>query len=67
MKLDTFPMTVIDPSRFAMPACAHASLVTGTTMTTVTIERDRTEATQGFLGRTIAYVPGTLAWSPPTS
>jgi hypothetical protein len=59
MKLDTNLMTVIDPSRFAMPACAHASLTT--------IERDRTQATQGFLGRTIAYVPGTLAWSPPLS
>ncbi|MXG91654.1 hypothetical protein [Nocardioides flavescens] len=62
MTLNTNLWTVIDPSGFAMPACAHASLTT--------IERDRTQAiqtTQGFLGRTVAYVPGTLAWSPPLS
>jgi len=66
MMLNTNLRTVLDPSRFAMPACAHASL--GTTAESFeTIERDRTQATQGFLGRTIAYVPGTLAWSPPLS
>ena len=70
--------TVQTPSRFALPTCGHAfeATVWGVDsgsfagIATSFVERERT-ATQitikGGLGLVPAYVPGTSAWSPPTS
>lgn len=69
--------TVQTPSRFTLPTCGHAFEATlrGTDFGsgiagfgTTVVERDRF-ATQikGGMGLVPAYVPGTTAWSPPTS
>ncbi|WP_244929446.1 hypothetical protein [Nocardioides sp. W7] len=71
--------TVQTPSRFALPMCGHAFDATvrgagfGTFAGTGTslAKRDRvaTQITEikGGWGLVPAYVPGTTAWSPPTS
>lgn len=66
--------TVQTPSRFAMPTCGHAfdASVWGTDFGTAgvgtSVERERTAPRiKGGLGLVPAYVPGTTAWSPPTS
>ena len=68
--------TVQTPSRFTLPTCGHAFEATlrGTDLGAVAgigtsvVERER-NATQikGGMGLVPAYVPGTTAWSPPTS
>lgn len=66
--------TVQTPSRFALPTCGHAfdATVRGTdlgfagTGSAVKRERIATPITGGE-GLVPAYVPGTTAWSPPTS
>lgn len=73
--------TVQTPSRFALPACGHAfdatrwgadlGMFAGTGTTVVErVERDRAAqitAIKGGRGFVPSYVPGTTAWSPPTS
>jgi hypothetical protein len=70
MKLNTIPMAVQIPSGFGMPACGHAS-VTSTSFGATTVVRERRAAVitgdvKGDMGLA-AYVPGTSAWSPPSS
>jgi hypothetical protein len=71
MLINTIPMADQNPSGFGMPACGHAS-VTGIAMfgaTTVVRERRAAVITgdvKGDMGLA-AYVPGTSAWSPPSS
>ncbi|MEI5672471.1 MULTISPECIES: hypothetical protein [Nocardioides] len=66
--------TVQTPSRFALPTCGHAfdASVRGTDLgfagIGTSVERERTATPiKGGLGFATAYVPGTTAWSPPTS
>ena len=73
MKLNTIPMAAQIPSGFGMPACGHATAsVTGSAAfgaTTVVRERQAAVITgdvKGDMGLA-AYVPGTNAWSPPSS
>ena len=64
MEIDTIPMTAKIPSGTGMPICGHASgsfVAFGTS----TVVRDRQAAAKGDMG--LAYVPGTNAWSPPSS
>ena len=69
MELNTIAMAANNPSGFAMPICGHAS-ATGAGVITTSVVRDRqagcTGGAKGDLGLA-AYVPGTSAWSPPTS
>jgi hypothetical protein len=69
--------TAQTPSRFALPTCGHAFLgaslrgtdlgvVAGAGTAAVKRERIATQITGG-MGFVPAYVPGTTAWSPPTS
>jgi hypothetical protein len=65
-------MTAINPT-FALPTCGHASFATTGAFGTdagfggsAAVVRERV-ATQQDMGLDIAYVPGTSAWSPPTS
>ena len=70
MKLNTIQMAAQIPSGFGMPACGHASVTSnGFAATTVVRERQSAVITgdvKGDMGLA-AYVPGTSAWSPPTS
>ena len=73
MKLNTIQMAAQIPSGFGMPACGHtaASLTgfAGFGATTVVRERQAAVITgdvKGDMGLA-AYVPGTNAWSPPSS
>jgi hypothetical protein len=67
----TTTTTVQTPSRFALPACGHASFfaVRGTDFgfAGIRVQRERIAAVKGGMGLVTAYVPGTTAWSPPTS
>ena len=70
MKLNTIQMAAQIPSGFGMPACGHAS-VTGNAFGATTVVRERQTAVitgdvKGDMGLA-AYVPGTIAWSPPSS
>jgi hypothetical protein len=67
MKLNLIPMTETNPSSFGMPACGHAFTATFGGFATTSVVRDRQAVTKGDMGLAIAYVPGTSAWSPPTS
>lgn len=64
--------TVQTPSRFTLPTCGHAFEATlrGTDFAgigTSAVERARFAQIKGGMGLVPAYVPGTTAWSPPTS
>jgi len=69
MKLNTIQMAAQIPSGFGVPVCGHASLTSGAFgATTVVRERQAviTDDVKGDMGLA-AYVPGTSAWSPPSS
>ena len=78
MKINTIQMAVPNPSGFGMPACGHAAASqTGfagalpVSQATTTVVRERQAAVitgdvKGDMGLA-AYVPGTSAWSPPSS
>ena len=69
MELNNIAMAANIPSGFGMPICGHPSVTTaGVGTTTVVRERQAgcTGDVKGDLGLA-AYVPGTSAWSPPTS
>jgi hypothetical protein len=71
MKLNTIPMTAQIPSGFGMPACGHASVTDLGAFGATTVVRERRTAVitgdvKGDMGLA-AYVPGTSAWSPPSS
>jgi len=74
MKLNTIQMAAQIPSGFGMPACGHATAsVTGAqpVFGATTVVREGRVAVitgdvKGDMGLA-AYVPGTSAWSPPSS
>jgi len=66
MKLNTIPMAAQIPSGFGMPICGHASETTFAGFAATSVVRDRQAAVKGDMGLA-AYVPGTSAWSPPSS
>lgn len=63
--------TVQTPSRFALPTVGHAidATLRGTDLgfAGIRVQRERSAAVKGGMGAVPAYVPGTTAWSPPTS
>ena len=71
MKLNTIPMAAQIPSGFGMPVCGHASVTSSAGFAATTVVRERrtaviTDDVKGDMGLA-AYVPGTSAWSPPSS
>jgi hypothetical protein len=68
MITNTIHQAVQIPSGFGMPACGHAFPLTSSAgFATTRVVRDRqATAAKGDMGL-IAYVPGTSAWSPPSS
>ena len=69
MITNTIKTAVQIPSGFGMPACGHAfpSALPATAFAATSVVRDRqATAAKGDMGL-IAYVPGTSAWSPPSS
>jgi hypothetical protein len=67
MKLSTNQMPAITPSYFGAPICGHASDVSLAGFATTFVVRERKAALQGDMGLAAGYVPGTSAWSPPSS
>jgi hypothetical protein len=67
MKLSN-QMPAIIPSYFGAPVCGHASDVSLAGFATTTVVRERQAArSTGDMGLVAGYVPGTSAWSPPSS
>jgi hypothetical protein len=67
MNTNTIKTAVQIPSGFGMPACGHAFPTSSVGVATTEVVRDRQAiAAKGDMGL-IAYVPGTSAWSPPSS
>jgi hypothetical protein len=70
MKINTIPMADQNPSGFGMPTCGHASATGISAFGATTVVRERraviTGDVKGDMGLA-AYVPGTSAWSPPSS
>lgn len=71
-------MAATAPSSFGAPFCGHASVTTGVIGTTdargtrggfatTSVVRDRQAGVEADMGLALAYIPGTSAWSPPTS
>jgi hypothetical protein len=68
MKLNSNQMPAFIPSYFGAPICGHASDVTSAGFGTTTVVRERQAAQfKGDMGLVAGYVPGTSAWSPPSS
>ena len=66
MNTNTIEMAATIPSGFGMPACGHAFETRFAGLATTSVVRDRQAAIKGDMGLA-GYVPGTSAWSPPTS
>ncbi|WP_182523940.1 hypothetical protein [Nocardioides dongkuii] len=67
-------MTAQNPSSFALPTCGHAFWATfrGTDLGVIagigtSVTARVRQAVEGGMDIVPTYVPGTLAWSPPTS
>ena len=67
MKLSTIQMPANTTSYFGAPICGHASDVTLAGFGTTAVVRERQAAPQGDMGLVAGFVPGTSAWSPPSS
>lgn len=67
MKLSSNQMPAIIPSYFGAPNCGHASDVSLAGFGTTFVVRERQAAPKGDMGLVAGYVPGTSAWSPPSS
>jgi hypothetical protein len=67
MKLSSNQMPAIIPSYFGAPICGHASDVFLAGFGTTFVVRERQAAPKGDMGHVAGYVPGTSAWSPPSS
>ena len=66
MKTNTNQMAVQIPSGFGMPICGHALPKTSPAgFDATSVVREQATAVKGDMG--LAYVPGTSAWSPPSS
>ncbi|WP_157545102.1 hypothetical protein [Nocardioides halotolerans] len=71
MNTNTIDMTANIPSSIGMPICGGHLSATSTEpifggLATTFVVRDRQAGAKGDMGLA-AYVPGTTAWSPPTS
>jgi hypothetical protein len=67
MKLSNQNPAII-PSYFGAPICGHAFDVSLAGSVTTTVMRERLAAQfKGDMGLVAGYVPGTSAWSPPSS
>jgi len=71
MKLNTIQMAAQIPSGFGMPLCCPPAVTASAAFGTTTVVRERqaaviTDDVKGDMGLA-AYVPGTSAWSPPSS
>jgi hypothetical protein len=64
VKLNSIQMSANIPSYFGAPICGHAFGTTPAGFVTTSVVRDRQAAVKGDMG---LYVPGTSAWSPPSS
>ena len=67
MKLSTIQMPANTTSYFGAPICGHASDVTLAGFGTTAVVRERQAAPKGDMGLVAGFVPGTSAWSPPSS
>jgi len=67
MKLNSNQMPAFIPSYFGAPICGHASDVSLAGFATTTLVREHLAARKGDMGLVAGYVPGTSAWSPPSS
>ena len=66
--MNTNQMPAITTSYFGAPICGHASDVSLAGFgTTTAVVRERQAAPKGDMGLVAGYVPGTSAWSPPSS
>ena len=66
--MNTNQMPAITASYFGAPICGHASDVSLAGFGTTTVVRERLAAQfKGDMGLVAGYVPGTSAWSPPSS
>jgi hypothetical protein len=66
--MNTNQMPAITTSYFGAPICGHASDVSLAGFATTTVVRERLAAQfKGDMGLVAGYVPGTSAWSPPSS
>jgi hypothetical protein len=66
--MNTNQMPAITASYFGAPICGHASDVSLAGFgTTTAVVRERQAAPKGDMGLVAGYVPGTSAWSPPSS
>jgi hypothetical protein len=66
--MNTNQMPAITTSYFGTPICGHASDVSLAGFATTTVVRERLAAQfKGDMGLVAGYVPGTSAWSPPSS
>jgi len=70
MNTNTIEMAAKIPSGFGMPSCGHAFATIAQPslggFATTSVVRDRQAAIKGDMGLA-GYVPGTSAWSPPSS
>ena len=66
MNRNTIQMAAAIPSSFGMPICGHAFQTTVRGFGTTSVVRDRQAVVKGDMGLA-GYVPGTRAWSPPSS
>jgi hypothetical protein len=66
MKLSSIQMPA-NPSYFGAPTCGHASDVTLAGFGATAVVRERQAAPTGDMGLVAGFVPGTSAWSPPSS
>jgi hypothetical protein len=65
MNTNTIAMAAKIPSGTGMPICGHAFQTSFAGLGTTSVVRDRQAAIKGDMG--LAYVPGTIAWRPPSS
>jgi hypothetical protein len=66
--MNTNQMPAITTSQFGAPICGHASDVTLAGFGATTVVRERQAVLfKGDMGLVAGYVPGTSAWSPPSS
>jgi hypothetical protein len=66
--MNTNQMPAITTSHFGAPISGHASDVYLAGFGTTTVVRERLTAQfKGDMGLVAGYVPGTSAWSPPSS
>jgi hypothetical protein len=66
MNTNTINKAVLIPSGFGMPMCGHLRQTSSAGFGTTSVVREQATTAKGDMGL-VAYVPGTNAWSPPSS